>query len=101
MKVNSVEKTNEEFVKNQKGKLHDFLKLCKYDVVPSILAGSAVSTLLVPVQNSAGAVDVMLFGGVAGAAFILAANGTITGIKATKKEKEEIKENLESKGKTK
>ncbi|MBQ6539222.1 MAG: hypothetical protein IJL76_02975 [Bacilli bacterium] len=101
MKVESIEKTNEEFREEQKNKLSYFLKLCKYDVIPSMLTGSAASALLVDVYQPGGMTDAILFGGVTGAAFILAVNGAITGIKATKEEKDEIKKSIESKGKVK
>ena len=37
----------------------------------------------------------MIFGGVTGTALILAINGAITGIKASKEEKEEIRKSIE------
>ncbi len=98
MEVKNIEKTDKDFNRKQKSKLGYFLKLCKYDVVPSMLTGTATSALLTTTYTSSGMADAMLFGGVTGAALILAVNGALTGIKATKEEKERIKESSESKG---
>ena len=95
MKVKKVEKSNGVFEKDQKTKLKYFLNLCKYDVIPSAIVGSTASALFSNIYSPSGLTDTILFGGVTGTALILAINGAITGIKASKEEKEEIKQSIE------
>ena len=86
MKVKKVEESNGVFEKDQKTKLKYFLNLCKYDVIPSAIVGSTASAMFSNIYSSEG---------VTGTALILAINGTITGIKTSKEEKEEIKQSIE------
>lgn len=104
MKVNKIDKADKEFVKEQRNGVRTFLKLCKYDVLPSVVAGSALSTVLVPAYSSDGVLDAALFGGVAGVTFILAVNGVITGVKnakATRNSENKQTDNNVNEGKTK
>lgn len=91
MIVKKLEESNGNFEKEQKTKLKYFLNLCKYDVIPSAIVGSATSAMFANVYSPSGLTDVILFGGVTGTALILAINGAITGIKASKEDKQELK----------
>ena len=95
MKVKKIEQADKQYVKQQKNNLKTFLKLAKYDVIPSVIAGSVTSSLLVNTYSSSGMVDAMLFGGISGLSFILAVNGVITGVKDSKKTREKMKMQLE------
>lgn len=95
MKIKKIEDSDGNFEKDQKTKLKYFLNLCKYDVIPSAIVGSTASAMFSNIYSSEGLTDVILFGGVTGTALILAINGAITGIKASKEEKEEIRKSIE------
>ena len=95
MIVKKIEDSNENFEKEQKSKLKYFLNLCKYDVIPSAIVGSTASAMFSNIYSPSGLTDVMIFGGVTGTALILAINGAITGIRASKEEKEEIRKSIE------
>lgn len=95
MKAKKVDESNGVFEKEQKTKLKYFLNLCKYDVIPSAIVGSTASAMFSNIYSPEGLTDVILFGGVTGTALILAINGAITGIKASKEEKEEIRKSIE------
>jgi len=97
MKIKRIEDSDGNFEKDQKTKLKYFLNLCKYDVIPSAIVGSTASAMFSKIYSPSGLTDVILFGGVTGTALILAINGAITGIKASKEEKEEIKQSIEEK----
>ena len=94
MKVQGIEKSDKEFVNKQKSKLKRYLNICKYDLIPAAIIGSELSLTYQEIYTQQGALDAALFGGVAGTAFILAVNGVITGIIATKAEKERFIEEV-------
>ena len=97
MKVNNIEQSDGKFAKDQKSKLKYFLNLAKYDVIPSAMAGSVASAFLVNSYSPNGIIDAMLLGGVTGTAFILAVNGVVTGVKASKETREKIRMQLDEK----
>lgn len=94
MIIKNVNETDGVFKNEQKLKIKEYIKLCRYDVVPSIIFGSALAGGYIPSYTTIGAVDVFLFGGISGAALALAINAAITGIKVNKNTKDKIRENL-------
>lgn len=100
MKVNEIKKSNGLYKEKQRNNIKYFLNISKYDLVPSIATGTIASALLTTTYSASGTLDAMIFGGVSGAALILAINGIITGIKATKEKKEQIKKQIETNNRT-
>ena len=81
MKIVNISDSNGTYRKKQKNGIKTFLKISKYDLAPAMVTGSIATTLLTPIYSQSGVIDVMLFGSVSAAAFTLAVNGIITGIK--------------------
>ncbi len=96
--MNNIQETNGKFKENQRLGIKYFIKMCKYDVMPSILAGGGTSILLAKINSPSGLYDAFLFGGVSALALAMAVNASVTGIKMRKDQKEKVLEDVINNG---
>ena len=104
MKIKETVNTDGELKDKHRKGMKIYLDLCKKNLLPVATGGVLASGALIQSFSSVGLLQNFIFGGVTSTAFMLALNGIITGVKISKENKQQIKENIENyneeKGKT-
>ena len=96
IKIDEIKESDGKFKQEQRKKLKDFyLKLTKYDIAIGSASFIALSNLLISPMSQITSPELFIGSGLTGAAFTLAVNGVITGIKSKSLKKEALNSMLE------
>ena len=94
-KIKNINISDGQFKNKQRENIKIYYDLCKKNLFPSITTGALTAGAIIQIYGPGGVEEVLIFGGITGAALMLAINGIVTGIKVSKNKKNEIKEQLE------